>query len=445
MDSQGSTVPRASADTALQVKGTPQVDESFGAEAVFSIDASSSAGNVTDVQLHYTLLPTGTANVAGATFDPGASVHAVYHMRTAGNPLYLPPMKQVSYFWTLSDSAGNQLQTDPVEWTYKDTRFPFKTASNGNLTLYYYAGSDANAQRVLGIGRAALDKAAALDGTSFDFPVKLVAYANQADVGPALEHSSKGSDPFVLGQSDPPDIVVLDIGNLTGSDNDDTVRHELTHIVNAHATASGGSGFAQMPIWLDEGLAVFSQQSPGGFDVTVQEAIRRDTVVPLTSLSESLRGSNAGLFYGEAWSVVHFLVSTYGPGKMAQILAEFKSGTGDDAAFTKAYGMDRTGIYNAWRKSVGLQQVAAPQPTSAAPSNSSRLQPAPTQPGAAPPNAQPTQPAEVPPKPAASSSSSSGTDTIAVVMIAVGGTAAFLALLVAAVLGGLALSRRGSR
>jgi hypothetical protein len=436
--------PRLQADSAIQVKGTPQVQNGFPTEAVFSIDLTSNAGDLSDVTLHWQFPPSNVGNSGHADFDPGSTVHAQYHLRTSGNSGYEPPTKTIRYYWTATDKAGNQLQTDPVDWSYDDPRFQFKKVSNGNLTLYYYSGSDANAQRVLNIGRQALDKAGQLDGATVDFPVHLVAYANQADVTPALSHESASVDPNILGQALPPDTVVLDIGNLTGADNDDTVRHELTHLVNASAVA--GPYKEALPLWLDEGLAVFAQQDPGGFDSFVAQAIRRDSVVPLTSLSPGLRGTNAGLFYGEAWSIVNFLVSKYGPEKMAQLLAQFKGGATEDKAFQQAYGMDRSGVYDAWRQSVGLRSAAAPQATQqAAPSrNSSQQQPQPTQSGSGS-NAVATAPPAPAPKPSSRSSGDSSSDTVTAIALAVGGTALLLALLGGAVIGGLAMSRRGQR
>ncbi|MHB8575537.1 MAG: peptidase MA family metallohydrolase, partial [Dehalococcoidia bacterium] len=450
----------AAADSAVQITGTPTVDNKFPAEIVFNVDAKSSAGDVSDVTLHYVLLPTGTDSSASAVFDKGPSVHASYHLRTGGNPLYLPPTKSIRYFWTVQDAAGNQAQSDPVEWQYQDTRFPFKTASNGNLTLYYYAGTNTNVQRILSIGRAALDKAGSLDGAPLDFPVHLVVYRTQADVGAALSHESKSVDPNILGQADPPDIVVLVAGDLSGAENEDTVRHELTHLANARAVQ--GPYEAALPIWLDEGLAVFGQNQPTGFDQAVSAAIKRDAVVPLRSLTPGLRGTDAGLFYGESWSIVRYLVTAFGNQKLADLMAAFKAGKTEDVAFTAVYGMDRDGIYNAWRKNVGLAPVAVTAPTQAAPSSrSQQSQPAPTQqaPSSSSQQAQPSRPASTrpaqfgsnagaqptqPPAPVRSSTvaTASSSENATVVVLAVLGSVAFSVLLAAVVVGGLFLSHR---
>lgn len=446
----------AQAEDAVKVTAAPTPENKFPTEVTFSVDANSSAGEIADVQLKYTLLPTGTLTSDHAEFDKGATVHAVYHLRIGGNRLYLPPTKVIRYYWEITDSAGNATKTDPVDWMYQDTRFKFKSVTSGNLTLFYYTGADASAQRILSIGRAALDKAAQLDGVTIDFSMHLVTYGTRAEVADALSHESPSTDPNVLGQANAPDIVVLVAGDLRGAENEDTVRHELTHLVNSRAV----EGRQTMPLWLDEGLAVFGQQDPGGFADAVRTAIRRDAVVPLRGLTPGFRGSNADLFYGEAWSVVNFLVKTYGPEKLAQLLAQFKGVVSEDTAFQNVYGLNRDGVYNAWRESVGLRAVAttaagaparpaqnsgsAAAPAASAASGDAAAPSATSAGAASRSNAAPTQPPAPAPKVGSRSSASGNSgDDVMKIVLAAGGAAAFLALLVVAVFGGLALSRRG--
>lgn len=446
------TPATARADEPIRVNGTPSVDNKFPAEVIFSVDASAVATDVTDVQLHYTLLPSGTIASGRAEFDKGKTVHAEYHLRTAGNPLYLPPTKVLRYYWSVQDAAGNHLETQPVDWMYQDTRFKFKTAENGNLTLFYYNGSDANAQRLLGIGRAALDKAGALVNAPIDFPVHLVVYGTRAEAGQALSHESKSVDPNILGQANAPDIVVLVAGDLSGADNEDTVRHELTHLVNARAVQ--GAYSSALPLWLDEGLAVYGQKDPGGFAAAVDQAIRRDSAVPLKTLSPGYRGTNPDLFYGEAWSIVRFLVATYGPDKFAQLMGAFKNGATEDAAFSSVYGADRDGVYQQWRKGVGLSAsvpaapAVSPAPVQsrnaaspAATAEGSVRQPSATTASGAAGAVVPTQPPA--PNPNRNAGTSGSDNTLTTVIVAVGAGAGVLALLIAAIFGGLALSRRG--
>jgi len=436
---------RPAAADAIAVTSAPAVQNKFPNEIDFSIGLASSAGDITDVQLHYALQPGGVLTTAKATFDRGPSVQATYALRTAGNPLYVPPTKVISYYWTAQDSAGNTLQTQPAQFEYDDPRFPFKKLTNGNLTIYYYSGTDSAAKNLLDIGRQALDRAAQLNGAPVDFDIHLVVYGSQSDVAAALSHELQGGDPNVIGQADPPNIVVLDAGNLTGQENEDTVRHELTHLVNARAVQ--GAFKDSLPLWLDEGLAVYAQKDPGGFALAVQQAIRADRVVPISSLTPSFRGINPDLFYGEAWSITRFLATNFGDGKIAQLLAQFKAGKTEDQAFQAVYGMDRVGIYNAWRKSVGLNPISAPPagaPSAPARQSAATQQSAPTQEAATQgSSAGDAGAANAGAGRAGSASSGSGPDPLVIAIGAVAGAATVLALLGIAVVGGLALSRRG--
>jgi hypothetical protein len=433
--------PVLHADNAISETSAPTPQGKFPNEIDFAATFASTAGQINDIEIHYALEPNGVLTSAKADFTPGATAQATFVLRTSGNPLYVPPSKVIGYYWTAQDAAGNTLQTDQAMFEFDDTRFAFKKLVNGNLTLYYYTGSDSAAQNILTIGRQALDRAGQLNNAPVDFDVHLVVYGSQSDILAALSHELQGGDPNVLGQANPPNIVVLDAGNLTGSDNEDTVRHELTHLVNARAVQ--GPFKDSLPLWLDEGLAVYSQTSPGGFQTAVTDAIRANQVVPITGLTPGFRGVNPDLFYGESWSIAKFLATGFGDGKIAALLAQFKAGKTQDAAFQAVYNMNSDGIYNAWRKSVGLNPAAAapsqppnrPSQQQAAPS----IQPTVAGAQSSGSNAPITDNAPLP----HGKNSTSDNNALVIVIASIAGAAALLALLGIAVIGGLALSRRG--
>ncbi|MGI8552750.1 MAG: peptidase MA family metallohydrolase, partial [Dehalococcoidia bacterium] len=360
-----SRAPLARADSPIKVTTPPAAQSHFPDEIVFSVSAQGSAP-ITDAVLHYTLLPATLSVLARGEFDKGTSIQAQYHMRSNGNPLYLPPGKEIRYTWELTDANGVTLMTDPAKITYADPRFQWHALTAGNLTLSYYRGTDADAKNLLNVGRTAVDKAAQLEGVQPDFPIKLFAYANSQDFLPAAQKESKSTDPGLLGQAQEPDTVIFVAGSLQGSETEDTARHELTHLVTGAAVKGGLSDL--LPLWLNEGISVNAQTDPGGFGPALQQAIANDSVVPIQVL-ESSRGIDVGLFYGESWGLVKFLIQTGGPPKFAQLLATIKGGKGIDQALQTVYSYDRTGLYNAWRDSVhlsgsgrapGVQQGAAP-------------------------------------------------------------------------------------
>ncbi len=346
---------RAVADGTIDVTAAPAVQNNFPNELVFSIAARDSAP-ITDAVLHYTLLPSSSSVAARADFTKGTSVEATYHMRSNGNPLYLPPGKQINYTWQLTDANGATLTTDPATTAFADTRFQWQTVTSGNLSLSFYRGSSADAMSLLNVGATAIAKAQDLEQTQLSFPVKAFLYANQPDFLAAAQKESKATDPGLLGQALVPDTVILVGSQLRSPDTQDTIRHELTHLVTGAAVQ--GPYQDLMPLWLNEGISVNAQTDASDYQSSVQAAIRSDSVVPIQVL-ESSRGVDVGLFYGESYALVKFLIQTGGQSKFAQLLAATKAGKSTDQALWSAYGFDRTGLYNAWRDSVHLSGSGA--------------------------------------------------------------------------------------
>jgi hypothetical protein len=190
-----------------------------------------------------------------------------------------------------------------------------------------------------------------------DFPVKVWVYASPSDMAPALVPRSEAFDRAVItaGEKVSDDTVLMaGMGAL------DTLRHELAHVVTAVA---GRGPFGDLPAWLDEGTAVYAQESPGGFRLAFQEAARRDALLPLSSIG-SYPGDPArvNLFYGQSWALVSYLIETYGEEKFAQLFATFKRGATTDGALRAVYGLGLYDLEDEWRRSLGLGPVPRPGP-----------------------------------------------------------------------------------
>lgn len=432
----GIIVAPARAASSITITSQPAVQDHFPSELDFTVSAKDSVP-ITQVVLHYSLEPGGDSVLANASFSKGTSVQAQYRMLSNGNPLYLPPGKDISYYWEIDDQSGGALKTQPATTSFTDTRFPWQTVTSGNLTLYYYRGSSSDAKSLLAVGRTAIDKAAKLEGVTFTIPVKAYAYASSSDFLPAAQKESQATDPGLLGQAEGPNIVLFWSSSLTSSDVADTLRHELTHLVTGAAVQGG---FADLlPLWLNEGISVYAQSNPGGFGQAIQQAVDNDTVVPIQVL-ESARGVDVGLFYGESWALVKYMIDSGGQAKFAQLLAAFKNGKSTDQALQATYGFDRTGLYNAWRQSVGLTSSAA----AATPGQSAAPQQQATAPGSAgQPQTNATAFTGPPPSRGSNQTASSPDSGTMILLITVGG-ALMLMLLAAVIAFGLLLAQRRS-
>ncbi|MGH2603122.1 MAG: peptidase MA family metallohydrolase, partial [Dehalococcoidia bacterium] len=372
------------------------------------VEAESGA-EISEVRFRYTFLPENRSSTATAEFQPGTHVRASYTLRS-GASLYIPPGKSIRYSWEIRDAAGNELSVPARDTSFADPRFTWQAATDGNVTVNYYQGGQRDAEVMALIARETIDKASALMGITFDIPIKIWAYANRNDFQIALAHESVTSNPGILGQAHEPDTFIMVVDRLSSPSALDTARHELTHLVTARAISKGPYQ-GLYPSWLNEGTSVYMQVSPNdvGYLDALDKAIREDNVIPLKSLTAGTRNRNVGLFYGEGYSVVKYLVDTHGAEKFAQMIAAFNRTGILDEAFREAFGADQTGVYQRWRESVGL---------SAAP-------------------AQPDQPVDTPAQATEPSSSDDNT-----VILAVVGSVLMVLLLGVAVAAGLLLARR---
>ena len=317
----------------------------------FSVSLHSDAA-ISKVTFRYTIPPEGANTYEEPECSSGVSVQCTFNLKS-GAKLFLVPGANVIYYWQAEDAAGNTLETPPATFIYEDDRFSWKSVSQGNLTLWHYAGSDSEISSLLQAGSDGLQRMEQLLGTTVAFPVKVFIY-----------DSAKEMQPAVLSAQEAPQEGVVTLGEVFFSDTavvaldvtpSDVLRHELAHIVIRQAVKGP---FGNLPAWLDEGTAVYAQANPLSDEKrALDQAIKANDVLSLRSMSSASlarTNMNVSLFYGQSWSLVSFLVDGYGPEKFAQLFAVFKDGSTVDKAFQQVYGFDLDGLENAWRAGVGL-------------------------------------------------------------------------------------------
>jgi hypothetical protein len=405
--------PRSSAQEAITVTDDTPVNE-FPRGVTFNVEFQAPA-SAKEVRLRYELAPDGTGASAVAQCNGTVTV-TCSHTLISGAGIFVIPGANITYHWEIEDEDGNQLTTEDRLYVHEDTRFTFETVADGGITVYYHSGRLAQAQAVLGAAVETIATVGQLEQTQIEFPVKVFLYQTAEEMQPAIAPGGSGRGVSILGE-----VVYSDTAMVSAEgDTLDITRHEIAHIVTREAT----KGPFGVPDWMNEGISVFSQTEPlSGHDSSLDSAIRRDRVLSFKELNSSAAGgvaSTVGLYYGQAGSIVRYLVETYGEAKFAELLKTFKEGSTDDKAFEAVYGFDQLGLENEWRASVGLE----PREASAT----------------ATPRA--TEEARAPVTPPVSdgggeTASSPGDDGLPVVMIAVIVALSALAL---AALGGLAIT-----
>ncbi len=342
----GGTTATAQAAPTLVDEG---VQNNFPDGMVFSVLVESDAP-VEKLRLRYEILPDGTRASAEPEFVASDSFTATFTLEGNAPPrIYLPPGTTIEYHWEATDTNGGEAETETAIFFYDDTRFDWRTIERDAVTIYYYSGSEESAEDMSEVAAEALSSMSDLLGTSVEFPVRVWIYDSRDDMQPALRSRSESyEDQIITAGVRVASDTVLVLGNVSF----DTLRHELAHVVTAVA---GESAFGELPAWVDEGTAVYSQTGPGGFGAAIQRAIDRGNVLSVQSITSYPGDPNkVTLFYGQSWSLVSHLIETYGAEQYAALFAEVKSGKRMDEALDTVYGFDQGGLEDEWRAANGL-------------------------------------------------------------------------------------------
>jgi len=356
---------------------TDEYETVFGETITFRV-AAESESEITNIRLYYKVGGFPTTSHADPEFEPGQTVEAEHEWDLVLN--YTPPGTEIEYWWKIEDAAGNELETEPVGFTYEDERYDWRELSSDRIILYWYNGDDDFGQALFDRALEALDQLNRDTGVTVEKTVKIFIYGSHSDLLGALEKGAKkewtGGRTFA-----DQGIVLIGVspGNLEWGKR--ATVHELTHVVMHQVTDTPLGG---LPTWLDEGLAMYAEGDLEPVYVAeLNEAIESNTLISVQSLSSSFSADSdlAGLSYAESYSLVDFILDQYGEEKMTQLVDLFAQGAPSDCplppydcALLEVLGVDTDGLEDAWRAWLG----APPRPSAVGVTPQISQPPAPT-------------------------------------------------------------------
>jgi len=281
-----------------------------------------------------------------------------WDMRQSGS---IPPGATLWWHWLVQDANGAQFTSPTQTLTWLDSTHPWQAISGGNITLHYYDGGQSFGQSLHDAAAQALVRLSKDVGISSDKPVDIYIYADTSDLQASILYEPS----WVGGQAFPEtNIVIIGVSTDQLDWGKSTEAHELTHVLVGHLTFSC-LGF--IPTWLNEGLAMFGEGGPAAAEVNqFDQAKTANQLLALSSLAGAFsdEANRANLSYTEAYSVVNYLIQTYGRDKMTALLISLRNGNTIDQALQSAYGFDTNGLEDVWRASIGAApRVGTSNPT----------------------------------------------------------------------------------
>jgi hypothetical protein len=320
----------------------------FPSALAFNIKAQSQ-NNIIKLRMHYQVDRMNYAPVtdeAWPEFTPSTKVQTqwVWDMRKAS----LPAGATVTYWWTIEDTSGDRLTTPSQKVRFDDLRYNWQKVTSGQISLFWYKGNQDFVDQLMAACQQALDRLAQDTGVYLKQPVNLYIYATTEDLRGAMVFPQEWTGGVAFTE-----YGIIAIGIPTNELNwgKGALAHELGHMVTHQITFSPYG--ANLPFWLDEGLAMYAEGEPDAYlESVLQKAIDQNNLISVRSLASPFSAipEEAYISYAESQSLIRFLIQNYGRDKMLQLLNLFKEGNTYDDALTQVYGFDQDGLDAIWQK-----------------------------------------------------------------------------------------------
>jgi hypothetical protein len=337
----------ARADSGITVVES-QAEVNFPSSFTFELSARSDV-NITDIRLRYTIEGTDFAKVINEgyiVFVPSTEVDVRWslEMIKIGG---LPTGSSLDYWWRITDAEGDTIETAPTRVRFDDTRYDWRALTEGEVTIYCYQGDDDFIAELMEAAQGALARLAESTGAELEQPVRLYIYASALDLQGAMIYPQEWTGGVAY-----PRLGIVAIG-ISPTDIDwgkRAIAHELAHLVTHQMTLNP---YSDIPRWLDEGLSMYAE---GAMLTTLfnalSGAIANDSLISVPSLASpfSAYTDTAAISYAESYSLVEYLILTYGHDKMLELLNTFSQGAGYDEALEAVYGFDMRELDSLWRE-----------------------------------------------------------------------------------------------
>jgi hypothetical protein len=343
----------APARAASATFGTPAYDARYDQAIDFSVDLTSSEP-LERVEL-WLRFPDTIGPYIVSVDDPGGSGRRTldYTLDLTGSGHIVPNTRFQATWAAYPVGASEPVTSDVLDVNYQDTTQDWRTVKGDLVTVHWYDGSRAFAEKALAIGEKAIADTSSLLGVTETEPVDFFIYADDSvfrnALGPGTRENVGGEAHAnirtLFALITPSEISQPWVGTV--------IPHELVHLVFDTAV---NNPYRFPPRWLNEGLAVYLSEGYGSRDQTmVAHAVDGGDLMPLEALTGQFPTEPrlTSLAYAESVSAIDYLVRTDGQDALVSLVNAYKDGLTDDEAFTRALGVDVATFQSGWLNQLG--------------------------------------------------------------------------------------------
>ncbi len=315
-------------------------DVNFPESIVFNLEVEGGE-DIEEVTLYYRIYPSGIWSYVYPKVAPSQYIRTTFNLYTSGID-YIPPGVGLEYYYSIRDSQGKVLETRAETLQYIDSRFQWRAADAGPLTIFWHDLPDSRVKDATQQVEESLYIISDILHVGLETPLRGIIYNSMSEAGPALPQLSRTATREQLFQG----FAFSSHGLFIGVGmSPDLIVHESAHLIMEQVT---GSPRAMVPAWVDEGFASYVE--PGSYGSGVgSRADAAPNVMPLVHMHAIPgRSEDIRYFYRKAESVVGYLLETYGPSGFRAFLGHLNDGRDTETALQASYGFGLTGLDQRW-------------------------------------------------------------------------------------------------
>ncbi len=268
------------------------------------------------------------------------------------------PFAQVEFRWEIDIEGAESFTSPKYSFVYIDDRFEWQELEEPPFRVFWYQGDTAFAQNILDTAQEGLIQLERTLNLSAPQGLDIYVYNDASALLQALNPAGPG---WVSGHADP-DLGVILVSIPPGleqrQDIEQRIPHELAHIALFQAT---GTGYYNLPTWLNEGLASLVEISPNqDYHVLLEHAIETDSLLPMQTLCNGFPrdASSALLSYAQSASFTRYLFERFGATKMRELVSTYANGVSCEHGIQSTLGLSFSQLESQWQREALEQNVA---------------------------------------------------------------------------------------
>jgi len=325
----------------------------FGAEITFQARIESSEAIQT---VYLVLQPAGDPpHLFQIPFSPQGEILFERNVAELG----LRPFAQIDYSYQIITVSGAEFHSPTAQFHYDDNRIEWQTLQNDVFIVHWQNGDLEFGQKLLNASMAGLQKAQTFLSIEPTTPLRLFVYPSAAELKNALNMPQE----FWAAGHASPDLGVLLVSISPSAsasyEMERQIPHEITHILLYQQT---NVGYANLPIWLNEGLASQAELYPNpDYRRALSRATAEHNLLPFTSLCQSFPrdASSAFLAYAQSASFTEFLHQKFGSSGINHLITQYQDGKDCQAGVQAAFGTSLSQLQTQWeRETLGSDPIA---------------------------------------------------------------------------------------